>query len=188
MAAGSLLSDLGAGRSLDLGAWSAAYSYYGPDLFGITYADEVLARAVAWQRDGFCSSCALDEGLVADFEAAYGASVRRQLIGADRRRKKKDKHREVGRDRKGDRRDPPGRRTEGDRGSRYRVPRRPPASVQRPSKPPSAKKDRPAKPSPLPSPRKDPPIKPPPPPPSTPPPTTPPPAGECDPIRKLLGC
>ncbi|MDQ3320224.1 MAG: hypothetical protein M3515_08350, partial [Actinomycetota bacterium] len=84
MAAGSLLSDSGAGRSLDFGAWSAAYSYYGHDLFGVTYASQVLARAEAWQRDGFCPNCDLDEGLVAEFDDAYGASVRRQLIGAAR--------------------------------------------------------------------------------------------------------
>jgi hypothetical protein len=192
MAAGSLLSDSGAGRSLDSGAWSAAYSYYGHDLFGITYANQVLARAVAWQRDGFCSNCDLDEGLVAEFDDAYGASVRRQLITAERGLKKP----KVGRAHKGPRRDRRARREGGDGGSGDRPPRRSPAGGQRPSTPPPAKKDAPIRPSP--PPKKERPTKPSPPPPTpTQPPTTPPttappppppPTGECDSIRKLLGC
>ncbi len=188
MAAGSLLSDAGAGRSLDLGAWSAAYSYYGHDLFGVTYANQVLARAQAWQRDGFCPNCGLDADLVAEFDEAYGAAVRRQMLAAERRRKK-SKGRKRGRDHKGARRDRQGRRKKGRaRGTDRRAPRR--------SRPPSAKKRRPTEPSP---PRRrrrrTGPTKPsPPPPPSTQPAPTPSPtapgqpAGECSPVRKLLGC
>ncbi|MDQ3677099.1 MAG: hypothetical protein M3401_09905, partial [Actinomycetota bacterium] len=131
MAAGSLLSDSGAGPSLDSsGAWWAAYSYYGHDLFGVTYASQVLARAVAWERDGFCLNCALDEGLVAQFDDAYGASVREQLLAEERRRKERtdrkearDRQRER-REREGDRRD---RRNRGDGGSNDRAPVRSPA-------------------------------------------------------------
>ncbi|MCP9491986.1 MAG: hypothetical protein MSC31_19235, partial [Solirubrobacteraceae bacterium MAG38_C4-C5] len=94
MAAGSLLSDSGAGSSLDAGAWQGAYSYYGHDLFGVTYASEVLARAVAWERDGFCLNCGVDEGLVAEFDDAYGASVRRQLLAPERRRKEREERKE----------------------------------------------------------------------------------------------
>ena len=102
MAAALLLSDSGAGRSLDRAAWWAAYSYYGHDLFGVTYASQVLARAVAWQRDGFCPNCALDDRLVERFDDAYGAPVRRELRGADRKDEKDEKKRKK---RKSDRRD-----------------------------------------------------------------------------------
>ena len=91
MAAGSLLRDSGARLSLDGAAWTAAYGYYGHDLFGITYASQVLGRAASWERDGFCANCA-DESLAAEFEIAYGASVRRELL-ADERKRKKDKRR-----------------------------------------------------------------------------------------------
>ncbi|MCA1689929.1 MAG: hypothetical protein LC720_05685, partial [Actinobacteria bacterium] len=43
MAAGRLLAADGAGSGLDGGAWDAAYSYYGHDPTGVTYADQVLA-------------------------------------------------------------------------------------------------------------------------------------------------
>ncbi|HWC26489.1 MAG TPA: hypothetical protein VG474_07895, partial [Solirubrobacteraceae bacterium] len=91
MAAGWLLSDSGAGRSLDYGAWWAAYSYYGHDLFGVTYASQVLARAVSWQRDGFCPNCALDEGLVEKFDRAYGAPIRRALTAERGSKKRKQR-------------------------------------------------------------------------------------------------
>ena len=176
MAAGSLLRDSGAGRSLDFGAWSAAYSYYGHDLFGVTYANQILARAEAWQRDGFCPNCVVDEGLVAEFEDAYGRSARRQLTGPERRAKK-HRRRKLGRDHDGERRD---RRKGRGGGSGERARQRPPARRPRPSRPPSAKKDRPAKPSPPPTQTG---------PSTTPPVTAPsPPAGECPLIRKLFGC
>ncbi len=187
MAAGSLLSDSGAGRSLDSGAWSAAYAYYGHDLFGVTYASQVLARAEAWQLDGFCPNCGLDEGLVAEFDDAYGEPVRRQLLDAERRRKQKKRKQEG--DRKGDRRDRHGRR-KGDGGSDDRARHR--SRARRPARRPSAKNERP-KPSPRPRRRRSGPTNPEPAPPTTTqpsatPPTTPPPADECPSIRKLLGC
>ena len=184
MAAGSLLSDSGAGRSLDSGAWLAAYAYYGHDLFGITYANQVLARAVAWERRGFCPSCALDESLVAEFEAAYGASARRQLIAEERRSKKRKKAKR-GRDRKGERRRRRGRRKDGDRRredrarDRSRVRREHGATEPAP---PRRRRRRtgPTKPSrPRPAPQQ----------PSTAPPTTEPapPPRRCSPVQ-LLGC
>ncbi|HEV2770831.1 MAG TPA: hypothetical protein VGV40_11655 [Solirubrobacteraceae bacterium] len=191
MAAGMLLNDSGAGRSLDSGAWWGAYSYYGHDLFGVTYASQVLARAVAWERDGFCLNCGLDDGLVAQFDDLYGASVRRQLLAAERRRKER-KERKEGRDRRGDRRDRPDRqgdrrdrsrrRQGGDGRSNDRPPRRPPERRPRPSNPPSGENDdaptRPAPPPPAPTP------------PSTPPDTPPsaPPGGECSSVDQVLGC
>jgi hypothetical protein len=185
MAAGSLLSDSGAGRSLDSGAWSAAYSYYGHDLFGVTYASQVLARAEAWRRYGFCANCGLDEGLVAEFDDIYGAPVRRQLIAAERRRKKTKRHK-LDRDRNADRRDRHSRRRRGDRDSTDRARRRLKRLL--------AKRDRPTRPS-SPRPRRrrtrpTTPSPPPPPPTSTPPPptTAPAPPGGCSPLQKLLGC
>ena len=192
MAAGALLSDSGADRSLSFGAWSAAYSYYGHDLFGVTYANQVLARAVAWQRDGFCANCGLNAGLLAKFEGAYGVSARLQLIAAERRPKKR-KHRKDGRD-KGERRDRRNARAGGEDGLDDRAPHLPPVRGQRLSMPPSAKNDAPPRPSPA-RPRKkrtDPTTPSPPtptPPAGAPPPPEPaPPPSECDPVRQLLGC
>jgi hypothetical protein len=84
MAAGALLSRSGAGSALDAAAWRAAYDYYGHDLTGVDYADQVLARAIGWARDGFCINCAVDPGLVGAVDAAWGAPVREQLSAADR--------------------------------------------------------------------------------------------------------
>src|SRR3954471_1688004 len=69
MAAGKLLQANGATPALDVTAWRAAYLYYGPgdlseDDFGITYANEVLARAVHWLRRGFRPDAATPRGLV----------------------------------------------------------------------------------------------------------------------------
>ncbi|MDQ3720659.1 MAG: hypothetical protein M3350_07775 [Actinomycetota bacterium] len=181
MAAGSLLSDSGAGSSLHSGGWWAAYSYYGHDLFGVTYANQVLARAQAWQRDGFCPNCPLDYTLVAEFDAANGASVRRQLTAE--RRRKKQKRRKLGR----------GGRRAGDGRSDDRPRHRSPSRARRRSVPPSAKKGRPTKPS-RPRRRRRRPgqreASPPPTPQSTTPPTTAPaPAPRrCPPISRLLGC
>ena len=182
MAAGSLLSESGADRSLDAGSWSAAYAYYGHDLFGVTYASQVLARAVAWERDGFCPNCAVDEVLVAEFDDTYGESERRELLAAERRKKKDKPDRDRGRDRHG-------RGKAGDDGDRRRSRAR-----KRRSTPPSAKKDRRGKPSP---PRRrrgrTGPIEPSPPPatqtqPSPSPPTTAPAPPPCSLVHKLLGC
>lgn len=79
MAAGALLRDNGAGAALDAGAWLAAYDYYGHDLDGVAYADQVAARAIGWARDGFCADCADRAGLTAQVAAAWGDAVRAQL-------------------------------------------------------------------------------------------------------------
>jgi hypothetical protein len=75
MAAAHLLSADGAGSALDGGAWNAAYDYYGHDSNGVTYADQVLARAISWSQHGFCINCGLDPSMVAAVHAAYGAQV-----------------------------------------------------------------------------------------------------------------
>src|SRR5205085_6843993 len=72
-----LLSANGATSVLDDGsAWRAAYLYYGPgDLgpgdFGVTYADQVVARALNWQRRGFCPACPTPAGLIAAVHEAW---------------------------------------------------------------------------------------------------------------------
>lgn len=75
MAAAHLLSADGAGYALDASAWNAAYDYYGHDLAGVTYADEVLARAIGWSQHGFCINCGIETRLVDAVHAAYGAPV-----------------------------------------------------------------------------------------------------------------
>jgi hypothetical protein len=74
-AAAHLLSADGAGLALDASAWSAAYDYYGHDLTGVTYADQVLARAIGWSQHGFCINCGVETRLVEAVHAAYGAPV-----------------------------------------------------------------------------------------------------------------
>ena len=99
MAAGALLRDSGATGLLDGGSWSAAYAYYGHDLFGTEYASQVLARARGWERDGFCVNCPVDGALFAEFDAAYGVDARHQLLAdegrekAEKRKKKSAKER-----------------------------------------------------------------------------------------------
>lgn len=90
MAAGALLRDGGATQSLDGGSWSAAYAYYGHDLFGIDYASQVLARARGWERDGFCVNCPVDGALIARYDDAYGVDARRVML-ADERREEQEK-------------------------------------------------------------------------------------------------
>ncbi|MEA2209031.1 MAG: hypothetical protein QOF54_1508 [Solirubrobacteraceae bacterium] len=75
MGAAHLLSADGAGYALDASAWNAAYDYYGHDATGVTYADQVLARAIGWSQHGFCINCGVDIGLVQAVHAAYGAPV-----------------------------------------------------------------------------------------------------------------
>ena len=75
MAASWLLYSDGANTSLDGTAWDAAYDYYGHDADGVTYADQVLARAIGWSQHGFCVNCGLDQGLVDAVYSAYGAPV-----------------------------------------------------------------------------------------------------------------
>jgi hypothetical protein len=79
MAAGALLKDSGAGRLLDGSAWQAAYDYYGHDLTGIAYADEVIARAIGWSQHGFSINQPVDPQLRAAVDAAWGAPARHAL-------------------------------------------------------------------------------------------------------------
>lgn len=79
MAAAHLLSADGAGYALDASAWNAAYDYYGHDLAGVTYADQVLARAIGWSQHGFCIDCGIETRLVEAVSAAYGAPVANAL-------------------------------------------------------------------------------------------------------------
>jgi hypothetical protein len=82
MAAAHLLSADGAGYALDGTAWDAAYDYYGHDGTGVSYADEVLARAIGWSQHGFCINCGVDRGLVEAVHAAYGAPVLAALLAS----------------------------------------------------------------------------------------------------------
>jgi hypothetical protein len=75
MAAAHLLSADGAGYTLDGSAWDAAYDYYGHDATGVSYADEVLARAIDWSQHGFCINCGVETSMVEAVQAAYGAPV-----------------------------------------------------------------------------------------------------------------
>jgi hypothetical protein len=75
MAAAHLLSADGAEIELGTAAWDAAYDYYGHDLTGVTYADQVLARAITWSQHGFCINCGLEPAMVQAVYAAYGAPV-----------------------------------------------------------------------------------------------------------------
>ncbi len=93
MAAGALLRDGGAGEGLDGGSWSAAYAYYGHDLFGIEYANQVLGRAQGWEFNGFCLNCPVDEVLVDAFDNAYGDEARRLLLSAEERKKEERRKR-----------------------------------------------------------------------------------------------
>ncbi|MEA2172257.1 MAG: hypothetical protein QOF76_5557 [Solirubrobacteraceae bacterium] len=81
MAAGKLLHDSGADGGLGRRAWYAAYDYYGHDLFGITYADQVTGRAIGWARHGFCANCDLPEKIVAEQYKRFGAAERVKLVG-----------------------------------------------------------------------------------------------------------
>lgn len=87
MAAAHLLSYEGATAALDGAAWRAAYDYYGHDLTGVGYADEVLARAIGWSQHGFAVNAQVDPGLRAAVEAAWGAPVRAQLLAGAAQRK-----------------------------------------------------------------------------------------------------
>jgi hypothetical protein len=82
MAAAHLLSADGAGLALDGSAWNAAYDYYGHDATGVTYADQVLARAISWSQHGFCINCGIEQSMVEAVHAAYGAPVAASLEAA----------------------------------------------------------------------------------------------------------
>jgi hypothetical protein len=84
MAAAHLLSADGAEYALDFSAWYAAYDYYGLDATGVTYADQVLARAIGWSQHGFCANCGIELTLLEAVHAAYGAPVLAQLEEAQR--------------------------------------------------------------------------------------------------------
>jgi len=75
MAAAHLLSADGAEYALNSSAWDAAYDYYGHDATGVTYADQVLARAIGWSQHGFCINCGIEPAMVEAVQAAYGAPV-----------------------------------------------------------------------------------------------------------------
>jgi hypothetical protein len=75
MAAAHLLSADGAQYALSESAWDAAYDYYGHDAAGVTYADQVLARAIGWSQHGFCINCGLEPAVVEAVQVAYGARV-----------------------------------------------------------------------------------------------------------------
>lgn len=80
MAAAHLLATEGAGARLDASAWWAAYDYYGHDLTGVAYADEVLARAIGWSQRGFTINQPVDPVMRAAVHAAWGAPVRATLL------------------------------------------------------------------------------------------------------------
>jgi hypothetical protein len=82
MAAAKLLRDSGGGGHLDASAWRAAYDYYGHDLTGVDYANEVVARAIGWGQKSFCINCGTDDRLLGAVDAAWGAPIRAQLVVA----------------------------------------------------------------------------------------------------------
>jgi hypothetical protein len=75
MAAAHLLSADGAEYALNGAAWDAAYDYYGHDATGVSYADEVLARAIGWSQHSFCINCGVEQTMIEAVHAAYGAPV-----------------------------------------------------------------------------------------------------------------
>src|SRR6202453_2474922 len=75
MAAAHLLSADGAELALNGSSWDAAYDYYGHDATGVTYADQVLARAIGWSQHGFCINCGVEPAMIEAVHAAYGAPV-----------------------------------------------------------------------------------------------------------------
>jgi hypothetical protein len=84
MAAAALLRDSGAGKDLDARSWRAAYDYYGHDLTGVSYANEVLARAIGWGQQSFCINCLTSDRLLGAVDAAWGGPVRTALDAATR--------------------------------------------------------------------------------------------------------
>jgi len=80
MAAAHLLSADGAGYALDGSAWDAAYDYYGHDATGVTYADQVLARAVGWSQHGAGAGGA-DRGQRRQGSPLSGVGLQHQLAG-----------------------------------------------------------------------------------------------------------
>ncbi|HTA35650.1 MAG TPA: hypothetical protein VK761_02950 [Solirubrobacteraceae bacterium] len=93
MGAAHLLSADGAGYALDGSAWDAAYDYYGHDATGVSYADQVLARAIGWSQHGFCINCGVDQSIIEAVHAAYGAPVLAALEQASAAEARKAKRR-----------------------------------------------------------------------------------------------
>jgi hypothetical protein len=91
MAAAHLLSADGAEYALNVSAWDAAYDYYGHDATGVTYADQVLARAISWSQHGFCINCGIEPKMVEAVQAAYGAPVLAALEAEEADAKAKSK-------------------------------------------------------------------------------------------------
>jgi hypothetical protein len=89
MAAAHLLSADGAEYALNGAAWDAAYDYYGHDATGVSYADEVLARAIGWSQHGFCINCGVEPAMIEAVHAAYGAPVLATLTAATTARARK---------------------------------------------------------------------------------------------------
>jgi hypothetical protein len=89
MAAAHLLSADGAEYALNGAAWDAAYDYYGHDATGVSYADEVLARAIDWSQHGFCINCGVEPAMIEAVHAAYGAPVLATLTTATTARARK---------------------------------------------------------------------------------------------------
>jgi hypothetical protein len=89
MAAAHLLSADGAEYALNESAWWAAYDYYGHDATGVSYADEVLARAIGWSQHGFCINCGVEPAMVQAVYAAYGAPVLSELEAEEAKAKPK---------------------------------------------------------------------------------------------------
>jgi hypothetical protein len=92
MAAAHLLSADGAEYALNGAAWNAAYDYYGHDATGVSYADEVLARAIGWSQHSFCTDCGVEAAMVEAVHAAYGAPVLELLSTATTARAKRPRH------------------------------------------------------------------------------------------------
>ncbi|HEV2060598.1 MAG TPA: hypothetical protein VGR11_14675 [Solirubrobacteraceae bacterium] len=180
MAAGALLRDSGASESLDGGSWSAAYAYYGHDLFGIEYASQVIARARGWERDGFCLNCAVDESLVAEYDDAYGVDARRVLLADERREKQEKKRKKRARAEARRKRERAEAREKAARAqTKRKQPRR--SSPREPARPEPRKPQPEVAPNPEPS-TAPPAVT------EAPPPPPPPPPPNCTGLKKLLGC
>lgn len=173
MATGALLRDSGATDDLGGGAWSAAYAYYGHDRFGVSYADQVVARAQGWERNGFCVNCPEDPAQVALLDDLYGVSARQQLRAEAllRRHKKHKRHKTRPDDGGASRR--AGETTDGGQ-----EPPLPPASGQEPVATPPAPDPAPATTTPALTTTVAPPT-------TTP---APPAKAPCTPVARLLGC
>lgn len=184
MAAGALLRDAGATDALDGGSWSAAYAYYGHDLFGTEYASQVLARARGWERDGFCVNCPVDESLVAEFDDAYGVDARRVLLADEHREKEEKRKKKRAKERAKKKRAEARRKAEqarqqeaaDRREARRAAPRRP--TRRAPAKTPTETTPAPPPETTSPTPATE----------APPPAPPPPPAPTCTGLKKLLGC